>query len=426
MRHTKHVTKAVAALGAILASGCLELPRFPSVDGVTADVVTAADADADAVSADTTAEDASPDTVETVTPGWSIRQLGTNELVVCLVTDDDEVWCWGHNRDAHLLSPASDTLHTPTRLTLPPIDELFMGSGRHICARTHETPARLLCWGANLTGQAGGAPIGALVHEPITVPLDADQVVDIAIGGSSTCAVSKDATVACWGLRLNGQRFDGTDVTASPEPIPGVTGDEGYVGVCAGSAHGCVWSEREVRCFGEYYDAEPVDIALPEARVQSVTCGNSFSCARVADDGGEDRLFCWGWNLVGQVGLAPADAHYGPNELAPDFFDGGVDAVIASWRHACVVDGSRQVRCWGLSNQGVTGRPVNTASPLPFPVDGASDAALFHTSVHTGCVVTAEEGEVRCWGSNAFGMLGTGEADALPHLEAVRIALPPR
>jgi len=40
----------------------------------------------------------------------------------------------------------------------------------------------------------------------------------IAVGGSHTCALRADATVACWGSNANGQ-IGGTGTTANPTPI---------------------------------------------------------------------------------------------------------------------------------------------------------------------------------------------------------------
>ncbi|MBC7710730.1 MAG: Ig-like domain repeat protein [Rhizobacter sp.] len=86
--------------------------------------------------------------------------------------------------------------------------------------------------------------------------------------------------------------------------------------------------------------------------------------------------------------------------------------LVSGGDHACSIDASGALRCWGFNSSGQLGdgSTVNRASPTP--VVGMStgtqyaSAGAFHT-----CAITAAGG-VRCWGQNFFGQVGDGSATA--------------
>lgn len=70
--------------------------------------------------------------------------------------------------------------------------------------------------------------------------------------------------------------------------------------------------------------------------------------------------------------------------------------------------------CWGVNDQYQLGGGAPAQSLTPVPVSGLS-AGIRHIAAgaaHT-CAVTIE-GEVHCWGGNAHGELGAGQASAAP------------
>jgi alpha-tubulin suppressor-like RCC1 family protein len=89
--------------------------------------------------------------------------------------------------------------------------------------------------------------------------------VALAAGDYFTCAIRSSGTVACWGDNGHGQLGDGTAAGAD--------------------------------CSGRDCKTSPVDVLIVKDAV-IVNAGHLHACA--ADAGG--RLWCWGYNLGGQVG----------------------------------------------------------------------------------------------------------------------------
>ncbi|MEK8226790.1 hypothetical protein NKG05_12945 [Oerskovia sp. M15] len=92
------------------------------------------------------------------------------------------------------------------------------------------------------------SPRRAALPEEVTV-------VDVAAGGGTTCALTANGVVYCWGNNLYGQVGDGTAVNAMlPVPVDTSLLAEGvtFTAIAVGSTHTCaVGSDREVYCWGQ-------------------------------------------------------------------------------------------------------------------------------------------------------------------------------
>ncbi len=87
----------------------------------------------------------------------------------------------------------------------------------------------------------------------------------------------------------------------------------------------------------------------------------------------------------------------------------------------CVLSATGRVKCWGSNDNGVLGlgdtksrADVKSQVPSKLPViDLGSDRKASAISVSRGNSACAllDQGEVKCWGNNQFGQLGTGTTD---------------
>ncbi len=96
-----------------------------------------------------------------------------------------------------------------------------------------------------------------------------DDAVELAAGQYFTCARRSGGTTSCWGDNRHGQLGDGTAEGAD--------------------------------CDGRPCRVVPTDVLLPDSVM--VTAGELHACA--VDT--EGRLFCWGYNLGGQLGTGSVD-----------------------------------------------------------------------------------------------------------------------
>jgi cysteine-rich repeat protein len=173
---------------------------------------------------------------------------------------------------------------------------------------------------------------------------------------------------------------------------------------------------------------EPVEIAL----------GNHFTCAR----SGSGMVKCWGDNRWGQLGLNDK-ANRGdvpntvPSQQSAINLGTGRKAISISARgdSACVLLDGGEVKCWGRNSQGQLGTgdtdhlgdgpgEMDTLNPIALG-GGAKATVISAADTHT-CVVLVG-GSVKCWGAKDNGQLGQDSIiDALSpeQLPPIKLARP--
>ncbi|MEO8876790.1 MAG: hypothetical protein ABI461_14450, partial [Polyangiaceae bacterium] len=127
---------------------------------------------------------------------------------------------------------------------LPPVRDLAIG-GSSACALTKTN--EVWCWGKNDVVQTGVA--GPDVRTEATrVPLK-EKVVDIATVGVSTCARLASGAVSCWGANALGQLGRGT-VTPGVGSPPGPVRLSSAARALAGGGAFCAATDHAVMCWG--------------------------------------------------------------------------------------------------------------------------------------------------------------------------------
>jgi len=274
-------------------------------------------------------DDEPPSLAATVDLGSPAVQLAANALRTCALLVDGTLRCWGDNSGGELGYGHSDTIgddESPAKAGPVPLGALATvigGGGDHFCAVTEAGDVR--CWGQNNDGQLGQGhtePIGDDETPAANSPVDLGgaAVVQLALGGAHTCALTDDSHVRCWGLNKYGQLGLGH------------TADIG--------------------------DDEPPSTAAPvhvdEARhVVQIAAGAVHTCA-VLDDGG---VKCWGYGFQGQLGYGNGDSigdDESPSDM-PDVDVGGAVVQLAMGTHTCALLSTGRLRCWGLAGFGQLG-----------------------------------------------------------------------
>lgn len=196
----------------------------------------------------------------------------------------------------------------------------------------------------------------------------------IALGSYHTCTTRIDNALYCWGGNSMGQLGDGTD------------------------------TDRSL----------PVRIALPEGAITSLAAGFRHTC--VALVGGD--VYCWGENPEGQVGVS--DAGYrvlSPTRVPlPALGLGGINGIAAGEYHTCAVLSDGRLFCWGSDHQGQLGLGVGSTktAPTQVPLPGNAvqvTAGDFHTCA---LVQVSSQAKVYCWGQNFHGQMGDGTTQDRP------------
>lgn len=138
-----------------------------------------------------------------------------------------------------------------------------------------------------------------------------------------------------------------------------------------------------------------------------IATGAAHTCALV--DTGEVK--CWGDNTFGQLGNggAPVAAAQNSGEAEKPATLTRSTTVVASSTATCVLSEDSSIWCWGSNAYGELGLGAADAAAhaTPTQIPGSKDFYMLAAGGNHFCAATWN-GEVSCWGSNAQGQAGNG------------------
>jgi alpha-tubulin suppressor-like RCC1 family protein len=140
-----------------------------------------------------------------------------------------------------------------------------------------------------------------------------------------------------------------------------------------------------------------------------VAPGTYVTCARKVDN----TIWCFGRNQ--ETGTNNVDTLGVPTQISPD-----TDWmwVKSRWAHSCAQKADGRVFCWGTDFFGLDVIPGQNVVPVPTEI-GTFDQ--FVMGGHHYCGIAAGTTKWACWGWNAAGQLGNGDAVSR---ESIAAALP--
>jgi hypothetical protein len=306
--------------------------------------------------------------------------------------------------------------------------------GSHACARTSQ--GHVYCWGSNYSQQLGAVASGHCTLGAFEFPCSAaplpvaglHDVVELALSNSDSCALDRAGRVRCWGASQSRIFEDGSRCIArGPNPVPNnltcsaspaiVAGLETVTSIGGWGTQCAAQQDGTVKCWVAHMGPLPTPVPDVIAAVQT-----DFQCARTR----EGKVQCWWCNDLGLRGdgtLGPAQqlgvaSNCQLTTSTVDWPGKAVD-MASGYDHACLVDESGAVACWGDARAGALGVPAsklpicNYDAPCatrPLPMPGVGDALRITAGYRFTCLLHAQ-GDVSC--TTAQGAL-------------VRIALPAR
>lgn len=273
------------------------------------------------------------------------------------------------------------------------------------------------CWGQNDHGQidSSGKRRRYAVRRP-----GLSGVVELA---AASCARRGDGTVLCWGER--GGKLHAIDGLRGAQQI--LASNTSVCGLLKGSRVAC--ADRGYRHGVVTFNWPGIDrlIAVGESEVCGVTHAGAVECAEPrfiqisagrekpgprAELSGARSLSFAGTTLCEVTAARRVDCASGTTSTPfPIPGTSGIQSVaMGAVDTACALGRDHQVTCWHLDNR---------RSP-----SGSETSVFEHGSLHVikdlsgvtniglgagfGCALGADH-RVRCWGSNMYGNLGTGE-----------------
>ncbi|MBU1218293.1 hypothetical protein KKF34_09565 [Myxococcota bacterium] len=289
----------------------------------------------------------------------------------CAVKADGSAWCWGKNTSGQLGNGDLEDTMIPAGVSgmSEGVKSICPGAD-HTCAL--KSDGSLWCWGSNVSGQIGDGTTEDR-HEPVRVESLNYNVISVECGYDHTCVQIDDGSVWCWGSNESGQVGDSTtENRLVPVMVESVGKDITQISV--GANHNfAVKNDNSVYGWGmggfsQLGDGNatnqetPVAISPLENSVQKISAGSIFSCALKLDG----TVWCWGFNLFGQLGTGSVDSQSLP--VQTQVLTSGVEQLVTGSNHACVLKTDGSVWCWGKNEDGQLSTGDNEDRLIPTPI----------------------------------------------------------
>lgn len=338
-------------------------------------------------------------------PAFALVSTGWDHT--CGIGTDARAWCWGANQYGQL-----GTANTARSLTAVAVsgelsfEDLSSGDGNTCGAATGDLP---YCWGRN--GPSGTSTLPTKVDPSI-------RLVQVAAGTDHVCGLTAAGQAYCRGVNGSGQLGDGTTVDRST--LVAVAGSHVFRHISVSSYHTCaVSTDDRAFCwgdnsFGQLGDGNTgggstaISRVRPTAvagglRFRTISAGSIFTCGLTTDD----RAYCWGSNLYGQIGDETLT-----DRTTPTAVHGGrqFTQLDAGNSHVCAVSTDHRGFCWGRAAEGQLGSGVFDPISKGMKPQAVAGALRFRQitggGLHSCGTTTANV--AYCWGYNNKGQLGNG------------------
>jgi alpha-tubulin suppressor-like RCC1 family protein len=303
------------------------------------------------------------------------QQLAAGIVHTCLLRGDGDLVCWGRAG----LTPSPTTNSPPTVVRAPDgLRFAAVSASASTCALTDD--GQLWCFGQNLYGEVGDgtreartAPVAALTDQRFSV---------LAVGGYVGCALERDGRAFCWGNGSVGAMGNGVwtggDPAVQSRPAA-VLGGRTFTALAGGSWHCALTTDGAAYCWGGVE--------------------GSFDTGRIVLEGScTDRYYI----AFFERGCTVPTRLGGPTRFVSLGGSGGPTM--------CGLTSSGAAYCWGEGWLGTLGNgragegvgavePESVATALRF---SRITAGASHV-----CALTLD-GAAYCWGNNYRGYLGNG------------------
>ena len=382
--------------------------------------------------------DDDPLTLSLVSSGQSVREeisqfrdiqdlrktLGLGAQHSCAISESGNIYCWGEGNNNRLGTGSTTDRTSPKQVLIGQSDGLFKevdGGDNFTCAIHHDDT--LYCW-----GEAGGGRLGTGNQTDRSTPyasVNGDSPgtwKSISTHAEHSCGIASDDAVYCWGDGDYGRLGDGAvGNNTSPTAVLAGEGPATYKQVAAGTYHTCgIGSDDRIYCWGygslgqlgnggsddSYSPVRVLDGNGPGTYKQIdvgafQTCGVTFN----------DDLYCFGYGFYGDLGA-------GPDNLSSDFpiavslgeGPGSYSQVSAEESHTCAVGTDQNVYCWGRGGSGRLGDGNTGDHDVPQLVHaGAGPGAYLYVEMgdEHSCAMGTDY-NIYCWGRGTAGRLGDG------------------
>ncbi|TMX00184.1 hypothetical protein EJD97_001277 [Solanum chilense] len=305
-----------------------------------------------------------------------------------------QVYSWGWGDFGRLGHGNSSDLFTPQ-----PIKALHGIRIKQIaCGDSHclavTMGGEVQSWGRNQNGQLGlGTTEDSLVPRKIEA-FKGIPVKMVAAGAEHTAAVTEDGELYGWGWgRYGNLGLGDRNDRLVPEKVSADVGEKMFIVACGWRHTICVsssgalytygWSKYGQLGHGDFEDhLSPHKVQALHGSFTSQISGGWRHTMALTSDG---KLYGWGWNKFGQVGVDDNCDHCSPVQVKFPH-DQKVILISCGWRHTLAATERQNVFSWGRGTNGQLGHGESVDRYVPriievLSVDGSSGQQIRSSTV---------------------------------------------
>ncbi len=330
----------------------------------------------------------------------------TGKDFTCAINEEQHLFCWGNNNNGQLGTGNFEEKLKPQLVKSPDGTikhwvSVYAGKN-HICGITNFGSNYIntydswsyFCWGNNESGELGNPESEKTdISSPLKI---IDNFRDNVIMGASGDRYS---------IMLKGSEgntYPGNDIYSWGE------NESGQLGTNNTDSY-----ETPVSVNFTYSDSHRGDL------IRKIDAGLKHSCAltaiatevnhKILDYG---DIACWGNNESGQLGTGNnEEVHKNTYILNTDDIK-WIDLSVGA-KHSCAISSEHKLYCWGDNSFGQLGLPViqnenNTYNTIQLISDSIKFDSVSAGSFHT-CAIELGNGKLYCWGYNQYSQLGVDE-----------------
>ncbi len=346
----------------------------------------------------------------------SVSSVGT----VAAITVNGDLYCWGYNENGQVGNGTIINQTTPVKILnnvkfVSVCDSLWCGGGGAVAAIT--VNGDLYCWGYNGYGQVGNGTINTQTT-PVRILSNVAYIVHVS--DHSFAATTIDGDLYCWGGNNCGVVGNGT--TKNQLTPVKVLGNVDYVVTSNSSFISAITFNGDLYCWGNNSSGQvgngttntqttPVKIL---SNIRSVYISDYSSCTAAITVNGD--LYCWGINESGQVGNGTTNTQTTPIKVLSNVISVSVFSSASlsanSYGTTIAITENKDLYCWGYNLTGQVGNGTTKTQTTPVKVlNNVMYAVGFdtHRSADSGfAAAILTNGDLYCWGYNYFGQVGNG------------------
>ncbi|XP_068652203.1 ultraviolet-B receptor UVR8-like [Aristolochia californica] len=332
----------------------------------------------------------------------------------------DVVCSWGRGEDGQLGHGDAEDRLVPTKLSaLDGHDIISITCGADHTTAYSESQRQVYSWGWGDFGRLGhGNSSDLFTPQPIKV-LQGIRIKQIACGDSHCLAVTMEGEVQSWGRNQNGQLGLGTvEDSLLPQKIQAFKGIPIKM-IAAGAEHteavtedgdlyGWGWGR-----YGNLGLGDRTDRLVPEKvsavdgqKMVLVACGWRHTVC-ISSTG---SLYTFGWNKYGQLGHGHFEDLLVPLQLEA-LRNYPISQISGGWRHSMAVTYEGKLYGWGWNKFGQVGVGDNIDHCSPMEVKFPAEQKVVQIVCgwrHT--LALTERQDLFSWGRGTSGQLGHGES----------------